>query len=98
MVLRRGASISRKRRRDEGECPLRVIRVAFVMSANVCFQGDFGHGDFGWWIRAARDSRLQTGASLHAMWSQWRWMARHQADAPQQVARFLQGWAPRQSV
>jgi hypothetical protein len=24
-----------------------VIRVAFVMSANVCFQGDFGHSDFG---------------------------------------------------
>jgi hypothetical protein len=24
-----------------------VIRVAFVMSANVRFQDDFGHGDFG---------------------------------------------------
>jgi len=28
-------------------CPLWVIRVAFVISANVRFQDDFGHRDFG---------------------------------------------------
>ena len=49
MVLRGGAPSCRKRRRDEGECLLRVIRVAFVFSANVRFQGDFGRGALGWW-------------------------------------------------
>jgi hypothetical protein len=39
-------------------CPFGVIRVEFVMFVNVRFQGDFGHSDIGWWLYAARDSRL----------------------------------------
>jgi len=33
-------------------CLLRVIRVAFVMSANVRFQGNFGHSGPHWHLRS----------------------------------------------
>jgi hypothetical protein len=35
------------------------MRVEIVMFVNVRFQGDFGHSDIGWWLYAARDSRLR---------------------------------------
>ena len=36
-----------------------IIRVEFIMFVNVRFQGDFGHSDIGWWLYAARDTRLR---------------------------------------
>jgi hypothetical protein len=44
--------------------PLWVMRVEFVMFVNVRFQGDFGHSNIGWWLYAARDSRLRPVTAL----------------------------------
>jgi hypothetical protein len=33
------------------------------MSANVCFQGDFGQGDFGRWLRAVRPGARRSAGS-----------------------------------
>jgi hypothetical protein len=41
------------------QCLVWVIRVEFVMFVNVRFQGYFGQSDIGWWLYAARDSRLR---------------------------------------